>query len=52
MRMGIVLVTVKGRDLSERHLPRQRSAIMGLALPTNVGTRDALAIGIGQEQNQ
>jgi hypothetical protein len=30
MRMGIVLGTVKGRDLSERLLPRQRGAIMEL----------------------
>ena len=29
MRMGIVLGTVKGRDLSERLLPRQRGANMG-----------------------
>ena len=29
IRMGIVLGTVKGRDLSERLLPRQRGAIRG-----------------------
>jgi hypothetical protein len=28
--MGIVLGTVKGRDLSERLAPRQRGAVMGL----------------------
>ena len=32
MRMGIVLGAVKGRDLSERLLPRQRGAIMGLPI--------------------
>ena len=33
IRMGIVLETVKGRDLSERLLPRQRGAIRGLRAP-------------------
>jgi hypothetical protein len=57
MRMGIVLGTVKGRDLSERLLPRQRGALMDgseSTLPTlrrSNGSQDrcrkAVTYGVG-----